>query len=268
MTSKDLTPYADAHWNDYRTTVTEASRSEQGKVLVKHSFPLYNFDQISKDLFPEDHTPTSADGLYISDGNIHLVEFKSGFKQKVTKNSLEKKKEKDPKYGRCPKIMDIDDPCWECFLKGICLDKQDEKIQKLLSSLYYDDCSEYWKLFWENQNRKIEELKSSIRLKAIESYLTMEKHILPLCPDNAENKTVKMIFTVVVDENGADGLEDIMAAAAGCETPDSNRIEELNTALKRLADRKDADENPYLYDEIKVVTAAEFSQKLKQNRNP
>lgn len=224
MTSKDLTPYADTHWNDYRTTVTEASRSEQGKVLVKHSFPLYNFDQISKDLFPEDHTPTSADGLYFSDGDIHLVEFKSGYRQKITKNNFDREK------GKCPKTQEV--------------------------------CEDYWKLFWENQDRKIQELISSIRFKAIESYLTMEKHILPLCPDNTENKTAKMIFTVVVDENGADGLEDIMAAVAGCETPDSNRIKELKTALKRLADRKDADENPYLYDEIRVITATEFSQIL------
>ena len=220
MISKNLTKFAQDNWDQYKTTISNASKSDAGVILVESPIEIYNFDEISK-LYS---TSTSADGMFLEGNNTQLVEFKSGFKQKITKDKF------NPEIGTC---------------------KHSNKV-----------CEDYWNLFWENQDRKIRELIMSIRIKAIESYITLEKQILPNCANYPSGKHAKLTFTTVIDEDGAEGLEDSMADVAGCEVA-NNRISDIRKSFKRLTNRKDANGNDYLYDEIRVLTVAEFSEWLK-----
>ena len=160
MTGKNVYQFATANWGDYKTTVSVASKNSSGMPLVESDFEIYNFDTICQSLFPGTENPTSADGIRFSNNNIPLIEFKSGFKQKITKNNF------DIEQAKCDETGKV--------------------------------CDSYWELFWDNQKRKIKELISVIRLKAIESYVVLEKHVLPACDDNETGKLSRIKFTVVI----------------------------------------------------------------------
>lgn len=223
---EDLAQFANTNWERYKTSITEASRSGEGKVLVESELQVYNFDEIAKSLFPHGDIPASADGLQFVEDKIQLIEFKSGFKQKITKENF------DPQIGKCSKTDEV--------------------------------CEYYWSLFWENQDRKISELKDSIRSKAIESYILLEKHFLPNCQNTKLGKSNPLVFTVVIDEDGVDGIEDTLAEIAGSELDTNNSLFSIRKSLRRLLNRKDATGNSYFYDEIEVLTATDFTKRIER----
>ena len=123
------------------------------------------------------------------------------------------------------------------------------------------ECHPYYKIFWENQERKKQELIKSIRLKAIESYILLEKHILLKCDEHPDKKSSKLIFTVVIDDAGIEGIENTLAELAE-EEPNGNNISSIKQALNRLLNRVDANHASYFFDEISVLTAEDFSNLL------
>lgn len=225
MTTKNLSQHAIEHWGGYKTSVTDASKNNKGESLVESKLEVYNFDEICKSLFTGGNVPASADGIQFSKNIIQLIEFKSGFKQKVTKEKF------DIEKGKCKETNMV--------------------------------CEYYWSLFWENQDRKISELIESVRLKAIESYMLLEKHLFPICRDNDSGKESRLIFTVVVDEDGIDGIEDALAELSKTEPETNNTLISIKQALKRLSNQKDCQGVDYLYDEIEVLTAKDFENQLK-----
>lgn len=58
-----------------------------------------------------------------------------------------------------------------------------------------------------------DELVASIRTKAIESYITLEKHVFPLCRDSDGQKRLR--YVAVIDADSVDGIEDTLADLAG-----------------------------------------------------
>ncbi len=225
MTNKNLFDFACKNWSEFIDTVTEVSKINEEESLVTNKFPIYYFDNICKSLFPKGNIPSSADGILFKKNNIDLVEFKSGFKQKITKEKF------NPDIGKCLETNKI--------------------------------CSDYWDLFWENQDRKRSELIESIKLKAIESYILLEKHIFPNCKNNETEKPTKLVFTVVIDEDGTDGIEDTLAELSDSEPNTNNSLVSIRQALKRFTNMKDADGNSYFYDEIRVLTANDFANQIR-----
>ena len=181
MIAKDLFKYAISNWSCYKTSLTEISKNDTGHPLVESSIEAYNFDKIVKDLFPHADCPSSTDGVKFVGNSIQLIEFKSGFKQKISKQNF------DVNKGTCTKSQKV--------------------------------CPDYWNIFWENQERKINQLVESFKLKAIESYILLEKKVFPLCDDI--EKPNNIILSIVIDEDGVDGIEDILADVAECQ-PDTN----------------------------------------------
>mgnify|MGYP004527533947 FL=1 len=218
MITKDIQSYARSKWDEFLCPITELSRSDKGGPLVESQVKLYNFDAICKGMFPRDKTPASADALSCSNEGIELVEFKSGFKQRITKNKF------DAEKGRCPETGKI--------------------------------CEEYWKLFFKNQTNSIKELISSIRFKAIESYITMEKKIFPDCSNIDVSIPIKL--TVVIDENEIDNIEDTYAELAGNVETKDNCFQQIRNSLKRLKRQKSADKADYYYDSIDVISAQDY----------
>lgn len=230
MIKKDIKAYADIKWSEYLETVSQISMNKNSnKSLVSNEFKLYNFDSICENLF-HIHTstiPTSVDGVLITSNAVELIEFKSGFKQRITKKNFNKEK------GTCPYSKDI--------------------------------CKDYWKYFFDSQNRQRRELIDSIRLKAIESYITLEKQILPQC-DDLDSNSLQMNLTVVVDEEGVDSMEDILLELSNDIEAEDNCYRAIRDALSRLRDCISADGNTYYYDKIEVMSAKDFSNLLHLQR--
>ena len=225
MITKDVQAYAVSNWGDYLSPVTELSKSDNGVSLVQSSVKLYNFDGICKSLFARGKVPTSADGLDFNGRTMELVEYKSGFKQRITKHNF------DPAKGRCP----------------------DPDVNRV--------CEDYWKLFFKNQQTNISELISSIRNKAVESYVTLEKQVFPRCQDSGRPLQLKLI--VVIDEDEIDSMEDTYSELAGNTDAEDNHFSAIKSALRRLVNLRDADGNAYFYDHIDVMSVQDYQNKLK-----
>lgn len=225
MITKDVQAYAISNWGNFLSPITELSKSDKGISLVQSPVQLYNFDGICKSLFAQGKVPTSADGLEFSGRTVEFVEFKSGFKQRITKHNF------DPAQGQCP----------------------DPHVNRV--------CEDYWKLFFKNQKANIRVLTSSIRSKAIESYVTLEKQVLPCCQDAGTSIQLKLV--VVIDEDEIDSMEDTYSELAGNTDIEDNHFSAIRNALRRLVNQCDANGNAYFYDCIEVLSVQDYLNKLK-----
>lgn len=226
MTSKDLQGFAASNWAPFRASITDISKiNGTCDSLISSEIVIYDFDKICKSLFRQEMCPTSADGLTITQNSVVLIEFKSGFKQKITKNNF-------------------DNEISVCEHTG-------------------ESCEKYWSLFFKNQSRERKELLSSLRFKAIESYVTLEKHIYPSCPEMESNKSVPVKFIVVIDEDGTDSMENTLAELAKTNDISDNCFKSIRQTLKRLQKQNDSTGNTYYYDSIDVMSSQDFCSKLK-----
>ena len=81
------------------------------------------------------------------------------------------------------------------------------------------------------------------------------------CDEHPDKKSSKLIFTVVIDDAGIEGIENTLAELAE-EEPNGNNISSIKQALNRLLNRVDANHASYFFDEISVLTAEDFSNLL------
>lgn len=230
MITKDVQAYAISNWGQFLSPITELSKSNKGVSLVESPVQLYNFDDVCKSLFALGKAPTSADGLDFFGGTVELIEFKSGFKQRITKYNF------DPAQGQCP----------------------DPDVDRV--------CEDYWELFFKNQKLNISVLISSIRFKAVESYVTLEKRVFPHCQDAGTPIPLKLV--VVIDEDEIDSMEDTYSELAGNTDAENtaakdNHFSAIRSALRRLTNQHDANGNDYFYDRIEVLSVQDYLNKLK-----
>ncbi len=226
MIQKDLSAYAAANWSRFLAPVTELSKGHQNQVpLVEHSAQLYSFDDICSALFSGKNVPTSADGIEITDKSVRFIEFKSGFRKKISRHN-----NFDEEKACCKAIQAV--------------------------------CTEYWDLFFNKQKKETNELIASIRFKALESYLTLEKQLLPHCPDAPE--PIPVIFTAVIDGEAVENAMDALAELSGKRVTKNTSIARVRKALSRLAGIQDADGNVYCYDKIEVLSARDYENQLRQ----
>ena len=226
MVAIDMNTFAEENWLGYKKSVTDISKSRDSS-LVENDMELYCFDDICSDLYDEDKKPTSADALIINGKNIELVEFKSGFKNKITKENF------NTERGKCPKVGEI--------------------------------CEDYWKLFFDKRKKELNELILSIRIKTVESYITLEKIIFPCCRSSYEAMSLQ--FLVVIDEDSVDGMEDTLADLAGVSKVKDNAYSSIRTSLKRFIHCKDNSGNQYFYDDVKVLSVTDFKNHLRLLKN-
>ena len=226
MVAIDINTFAEENWSGYKKSVTELSKSKDAS-LVENDMELYCFDDVCADLYEQNKKPTSADAFIINGKNIELVEFKSGFKNKITKKNFDRER------GKCPKTQEI--------------------------------CKDYWKLFADKRKREVDELILNIRIKAVESYITLEKHIFPSCQPSDVPLSLK--FLVVIDEDGVDGIEDTLAELAGDKKANNNPYTSIRNSLLRLVNCRYKDENQYLYDNVEVLSVMDFQNHLRLLKN-
>lgn len=231
MINKDVKDFFDKEMRDYIEPISTISLPE-AKPNKEQEPPLVD---ISASIYNFDkickkiykNPPKSADGIFFCKKTMYVVEFKTGFKKKP-KNKSEDSNSFCTKYNE------------------VCEERRE----------------------WQNKDfeRKQKELKTSIRLKAIESYITLEKQFLPLC-DDTESKC-RLEYIVVTDadcvnvfdkELGQLGKKHIAASTA------KNVLTQLEDSLKSYNHKQDKNNpsNDYFYDKIKVFSAIEFEMFFK-----
>ncbi len=236
MINKNVLQYAMQTWDTYIKPLSEVSKSSDGKSLVNRSEKVYWFDGISDEVYTGiNFKPRSVDGLFFSEDAIYFVEFKTGFKKRRTKENF------DDEYAKCPQ--------------------------------YGTFCKDFKEWFFKMQDKETEELKTSIKLKAIESYFTLDRKILPYCADIEQQ--YKIVLIVVIDEDEVDYGENIFFELSEDHVPpnaDKNSIYSIKESLQGYKKHGNKDKpstyNDYFYDDIKVLSAKEFEmlfEKLSSN---
>ena len=228
MITKDIGSYMSAAYNVDLKSITELSESKKGISLISDERKLYDYDEITKRLHNYVKYPTSADSVLVKGKLVAFVEFKSGFKKKITKKNFQLNK------LTCP------------------YDKKKEWI-----------CKEYGKMLLDKLDLESEELLDSIKMKAAESYITLEKKIVPHCEDIAYGKKIQLLYWVVVDyeDSAIDVLEDTLTEL-GKTSAEDNPISDIKKSLDRFVGQKDVNNQGYYYDEIEVFTPENFVRKL------
>lgn len=223
MIDRNLGEYIESNYAFTKKTITEISSNDNGKSLVKSDKEIYCFDDISGAIYPNDK-PTSVDGLLVMEKTIYFIEFKSGFKQNITKQNFDSQKMGCPRDG-----------------------------------VY---CKDYAELFFKKQKSDKKELKQNIRMKAIETYVTVEKCIFPQCEETS--KQYKLNLIVVIDGKGDDENLSILNDLSGKSGDDEiNDFDDLKKSLKPYMNKKDDFGNDYYYDEIKVMSPTQFIREIE-----
>lgn len=228
MVRSSLCHYLDENFTQYKEKITKLSQSDAGVSLVVDEREIYNFDKITEKLYENELSkkPSSADAVAVTPKCLMLVEFKTGFKSKFSAKKLNRNLLKCPYDG--------------------------SKI-----------CDEYGKLLLINRNYVRNELYDSVRLKAIESYMTLKKKISSAVLRQEETLYVPIIYCVVIDEP-LDDMEDTLLELAKKDT-DDNAFVKMRRSLKRLIDVKSSDKSEnFYYDEIKVLSPYCFKEYLSK----
>ena len=223
MTQKDLETYIVGKWGPPNKTIREISMSGGTIPLVDSDEMMYCFDDICKAIYSTRSLPTSADGLVFKPTYIQLIEFKSGFKDKITKENF------NPEEAKCE-------------YKG-------------------DACDDYWGLFRKVRKLEKDELIDSLRLKAIESYIALENCLFPYCSDFSDKK-LGVRLLIVIDAEETDAMEDMLATLAKKKPGKENMLKKVRKAVSRLINQEDISGRRFYYDAIEVISAQEFQKRL------
>ena len=223
MIEKDLYTYITDAYQEDLEPISSLSKSTNGDILVNDNRYLYNFDKITEKAYNHIKTPSSADSLLVTDKIVLLTEFKSGFKRRISRETID-------------------------YSKLTCPDDA-TKV-----------CKDYGKLLIQKGKLETGELLDSIKFKAIESYVTLEKKLFPLCSTLSHNNKLRIIFCVVIDDY-VDSMEDSLLELAN-ESSSSNTFTNIKSSLSRFVNIKTHDNEDFYYDEIKVLSPYEYQQYL------
>lgn len=227
MINKNVGKYVECNWSQYIDTVKAISSSSSEDPLVDSTEKLYNFDEICSTLFNQSCKPSSADGVLLQNNILYLIEFKSGFKDKISKYNFNKEK------AICTKTNEF--------------------------------CEEYWQIFFQKRELEKSELISSIKAKVVESYITFEKKIFPKCEDLCSSHKYIIIFIVVIDEDEINSMENILSDLSSAYPSDNNCYKQVRQALKKYLKATDTNGQEYFYDDIKVMSSVDFKNFIEQH---
>lgn len=127
MAAQDVKNYADENWNQYLESITELSKEQKGNALVTSDRQMYNFDKIIKENLRKKikWCANVCRCISVFKKHIQFVEFKSGFKKKITKNTMDKEK------AKCDKTNAFCNDYWNLFFKNS--RDRDHRIDKFSS---------------------------------------------------------------------------------------------------------------------------------------
>ena len=197
MDITNLTSYINSNWSKFKESITKISKNDETS-LITSSIKLFNFDKISEDIYGNNSTkPTSVDALMLTKSGLNLIEFKSGFSDKIAKDNFDEEK------AKC--------------------------------SYSHKVCKDYWDSF--NKCRKLEkkDLKNSIMLKAVESIITLKEKVFPQVCKGGDKIKLKLI--VVIDTNPSDSIYESLTSLAKSDCSNSSVIGSLKNSLLRFRNK-------------------------------
>lgn len=201
-------------------TFKNMSIGSNGPLVESQSYG-YNFDQISYDILSGNKLK-SVDSIAIRNGIIYFIEFKTGFKKKISTSNFDKSK-------------------WPC-------PSNDNKF-----------CEEGAKYFLENQKLTAIEMNQSIQMKLVESFCVFEKFIIPECEESSDSYKVKFIAVIdAVNEIPLEMYENALNSLAKLNNED-NVLDSLRKSLRKYI-IKDKYNKSVFYDEVDVYTKQQFDQ--------
>lgn len=224
MSIQTIQNYLQENFYDCLEAVSEIAKSNGCQPsLIQSSQLMFNFDKINQRIYPENSCFCSADALFFRQDCIEVIEFKTGFRRRITKQNWK------PEKAQCD------------HLKGVCED--------------------YWGLFWKLEEREKHILIDSIKDKAVESYVTLEKHILH---HRTGDTVVPLRYIAVIDGESMEDYENTLSELSIMNATPSNSIHQVKAALSKLRKCKDCEGIGYYYDDIMVCTFQNFQSRLSQ----
>ncbi len=201
-------------YSDCHKPFAEISSNDSGEALINIEDNAFNFDRITEKLFGGTSIFCSADALYIGKRSLYLIEFKRGFSRDLDTEKME------PDDKECKKCN------------------------------YY--IREFYKQLYKNIEQGKEVLLQNIHLKAIESYYTLVKMILPIC--KSERSNIRLIFIVVIDAS-----TDPLAAYEEM----NYDLASLNQSISKYR-KTDENEKPLFYDYTTTLDTKGFEKAFKE----
>lgn len=228
----------------YIKTIAECSSENKkagAKSLVPSDKPIFDFDDITEDLYNRKKVPKSADGVLVTERKVIFVEFKSGFMHlqiQLTKLSDENEIEQFN-------------------------DSKEEELQR-----------KYRELMKENLKKANKEMKQSLLMKGMDSWMTLEKqYFLKARSDSnlVHGGHSNIHYCVVVEEENVDELDELMKSTCQKQIrkqegkkANLGYTHDLWNALSRLNKKKDATGNDYGFDMVEVIGPREFESRLDE----
>lgn len=83
-TTKDIATYFEENFPNFKETLADCSKENDGSAIVSNSLLAFNFDKISERLFSE--KLASVDCIFFKDKYADFIEFKGGLVDEINKN--------------------------------------------------------------------------------------------------------------------------------------------------------------------------------------
>lgn len=223
MKYTDVKTYLNAELGEHISSISAVSSSDNGNILVDSGKQVYSFDKIKDQLYTgQANRPSSVDALYFIDDTLELVEFKSGFKKTITTDTF------DPQKAKC-EYNDQGITCKYLLKWSKIINKSQDEV-----------------------------LKQKLKLKAIESYLILDKKIFSECDTHPS----KVALKIVIDCNGVDAIDEL-AKTQGNLARNGNEsiVDRLEKMLKPYIKKQTSD---YFYSQIDVMYDQSFKEYIEK----
>lgn len=231
MINKNIAQYFRIKWSAHYKTVTETSKIDDTKSLVIANNQEYKFDDIIQETFSDNNCPNSVDAVRFVDNGCFFVEYKSGFRDNIT-------------------VKNLQSPVKCTDYQGV-------------------ECTRFYEFYCDARNKAKGALILALEMKAIESYVFLEKYILPLS-GKPEDK-IPLILHIVIDIDPVERMIEIQKEVLTEKESKNINIKKINDSFKRLKNcfksYNKSYNDDYYFDEVKVWSSSEYEIYLKKILN-
>lgn len=218
MINKNVEQYFSNEWSNYYKEVTETSKIDDKNSLIVAKNKEYKFDDIVKEIFVDNECPKSVDAVRFTDESCFFVEYKSGFRDKITVQNLRRPVE----CRQHPETL----------------------------------CTEFYEFYGDARNKAKGALIFALEMKAIESYVFLQQCILPLIVESGDK--IPLILHIVIDIDPVERMIEIQKGVLTKKESKNINIEKINDSLRRLKNCFKPSNDDYYFDEVKVWSSSEY----------
>lgn len=233
MCTKDFQSFVSSRFEAYLKPFSQLSKSKDNNPtpLVDSEKVAYDFDEITKSLSKSrKYNWASTDALFFVGNEVIFIEFKKGFKDKLTTQKI---LEKNP--YTCP-------------------------VGQNHCQLVEDERKDYCKLFVQKRNLDKEVLLYNLQLKLLETMKVIECYIYPLLKKHNRPTALKLIYVVDSKYLGSPDeiMKDLLEDGANPTSSKKTSDKEIKTHLMKYRSEKLHNNLGVNFTEIEVLEPQEF----------